>query len=246
MLIRKKISPLIIVILILITGAFLLYHWCILQFNHPDAETYPVQGVDVSTYQGAIDWPVLADNGLTFAFIKATEGSSFQDENFKYNWENAGKTHLKVGAYHFFSYETSGATQAENYIKTVPVKDDALPPVVDIEFYGSYTRYTAPDKETTRRELTELLNRLESHYGKRPIIYTSTKPYATYIADYYNDYPIWIRNFYACPILSDHRQWTFWQYSDKGSLSGYTGYAPNIDLNVYRGSYDEFMAQFGY
>lgn len=53
-------------------------------------------------------------------------------------------------------------------------------------------------------------------------------------------------NFYACPILSDHRQWTFWQYSDKGSLSGYTGYAPNIDLNVYRGSYDEFMAQFGY
>ena len=107
---HKKVSPLIIIVLLLITGAFLLYHWGILQFNHPDAETYPVQGIDVSTYQGTIDWPVLASNDLTFAFIKATEGSSFQDEKFKYNWENAGKTHLKVGAYHFFSYETSGAT----------------------------------------------------------------------------------------------------------------------------------------
>ena len=109
---HKKVSPLIIIVLLLITGAFLLYHWGILQFNHPDAETYPVQGIDVSTYQGTIDWPVLASNDLTFAFIKATEGSSLQDEKFKYNWENAGKTHLKVGAYHFFSYETSGATQA--------------------------------------------------------------------------------------------------------------------------------------
>lgn len=242
---HKKISPAILIIPVLIASAFLLYHWGILQFNHPDAGTYPVQGVDVSTYQGNIDWPVLADNDLTFAFIKATEGSSFQDEKFKYNWEMAGKTPLKIGAYHFFSYETSGADQAANYIKTVPLKEDALPPVVDIEFYGSYTRYTAPDKEVVSKELTELLNRLEAHYGKRPIIYTSTKPYTAYIADDYADYPIWIRNFYACPILSDHKQWTFWQYSDKGSLPGYTGYAPNIDLNVYCGSYEAFIKEFG-
>lgn len=117
---HKKVSPLIIIVLLLITGAFLLYHWGILQFNHPDAETYPVQGIDVSTYQGTIDWPVLASNDLTFAFIKATEGSSFQDEKFKYNWENAGKTHLKVGAYHFSAMKPAAPPRRKIISKPSP------------------------------------------------------------------------------------------------------------------------------
>lgn len=240
----KKIPFLFGIVLFLLLGGVVLYHFGILQFNHPDAKSYPVKGVDVSTYQGNIDWPVLAKNDLIFAFIKATEGSSYQDENFIYNWNEASKTNLIIGAYHFFSYETSGATQAQNYIKTVPIKKDAMPPVVDLEFYGSYDVFNPPDNATTLKELNVLLNQLEAHYGKKPIIYTSTKPYMTYLENNYADYPIWIRNFYACPILSDQKQWTFWQYTDKGSLPGYSGYAPNIDLNVYHGSLEAFKWQF--
>lgn len=244
---KPKKQPLILgaLFILLILGVFL-YHFGLLQFNHPDAKTYPVKGIDVSTYQGSIDWPVLADNNLTFAFIKATEGSSYQDEKFKYNWDEASKTPLKIGAYHFFSYETSGATQADNYIKTVPIKKDALPPVVDLEFYGNYTSFNSPPKDTTLKELNLLLERLEAHYGKKPIIYTSNKPYASYLRNNYTDYPIWIRNFYACPILPDRNQWAFWQYTDKGHLPGYSGYAVNIDLNVYHGSLEDFNAKFGY
>ena len=104
--------------------------------NHPSGKEYPVRGVDVSAYQGEIDWDVLEKQEIDFAFVKATEGSSFVDRRFIQNYEEARKTDLRIGAYHFFSFDSSGKTQAENFIKNVPVDDEMLPPVVDFEFYG--------------------------------------------------------------------------------------------------------------
>ena len=72
--------------------------------NHPSEEDYPIRGVDVSYYQGEIDWEILAEENIDFAFIKATEGSSHIDTKFKENWEQSGKTRLKRGAYHFFIF----------------------------------------------------------------------------------------------------------------------------------------------
>ena len=74
----------------------------------PSAERYPVRGVDVSSYQGEIDWPALSQQGLDFAFIKATEGSSDVDARFARNWEQAQKTDQRIGAYHFFSFDSAG------------------------------------------------------------------------------------------------------------------------------------------
>ena len=108
-----------------------------LRLNHP---TQPVHGVDVSHYQGEIDWPVLAGQNIQFAFVKATEGSIYTDETFEANWAGAQAAGLRVGAYHFFSYDSDGLSQAENYIATVPVLPGALPPVIDVEFYGDYFR----------------------------------------------------------------------------------------------------------
>ena len=73
----------------------------------------------VSSYQGEINWRVLSSQNISFVFIKATEGSSFVDKNFAYNFQEAQKTSLSVGAYHFFSYDSEGKTQAENFINTV-------------------------------------------------------------------------------------------------------------------------------
>ena len=75
-----------------------------IKINHPTETDYPVRGVDVSYYQGDIDWKVLADENIDFAFIKATEGSGHIDTKFEENWEQSGKTDLKRGAYHFFSF----------------------------------------------------------------------------------------------------------------------------------------------
>ena len=103
-----------------------------------DPEQWEVFGVDVSSYQGVVDWPVLAEQGVDFAFLKATEGSALQDRQFSANWAGAFAAGIRAGAYHFLSYDSSGDAQADHFISVVPRTEGMLPPVVDIEFYGAY------------------------------------------------------------------------------------------------------------
>ena len=216
-----------------------LFYFGALKFNNPSWTEYPVRGVDVSAYQGEIDWAVLSEQGISFAFIKATEGSSFVDACFEANFEGALETDLRVGAYHFFSFDSPGETQADNYIATVPAMDGLLPPVVDFEFYGDKER-NLPDQNETRAELDALLDRLESHYGAKPIIYATEKTYRAYLADHYKAYDIWIRNVYAAPKPLENQAWTFWQYTNRERLNGYSGTEYFIDMSVFNGSKDEF------
>lgn len=124
-------------------------------------------GVDISSYQSDVDMEKLREQGIRFVFIKATEGSSSQDGMFPANWENAKNAGLPAGAYHFFSYDSPGSTQAENFINTVG--DDLkgrLLPVVDVEYYGDKEE-NPPAKEDVIRELTVFLNALEAKYEAR-------------------------------------------------------------------------------
>lgn len=231
------IFPITIFIFALVIGV-LLYNG-VIWFNNPSSQTYPVRGADVSSYQGVIDWNVLSKQNIDFVFIKATEGSSTLDKRFIYNWENANKTQLKVGAYHFFSYDSTGWAQANNFINAVPKEALKLPPAVDIEFYADKEK-NLPNREKTDKILSELLNKLEEKYGKKPIIYATTKSYDLYIKGNYSDYKIWIRDIVKSPILSDKRKWTFWQYSNRHVLKGYTGQEKFIDMNVFNGTEIEF------
>ena len=237
----KKIVILTVLSVLLISVILaLLLNSGIIWFNNPPDDEFPVKGVDVSSHQGDIDWPVLARQNIKFAYIKATEGSSFTDKKFEYNWNNARQTELKVGAYHFFSYDSDGSAQADNFINTVPKADNMLPPVVDIEFYGDKEK-NLPEAETVHRELTAMLEKLEAHYGVKPVIYATWKSYSLYIEGSYKEYDIWIRNVYTGPALSDGRDWTIWQYSHKARLQGYSGTEKFIDMNVFNGTLDEFL-----
>lgn len=207
--------------------------------NQFSANKYPVKGVDVSFYQGEIDWQTLAEQDIHFAFIKATEGSSFTDPKFEYNYAQAAKNDLRIGAYHFFSYDSAGKTQAENFISKVYPISNMLPPVVDVEFYGDKEE-NLPDRESAVRELTVLLTELEDHYGMKPIIYATEKSYKLYIVDEFSQYDIWIRNVITKPTLSDDREWTFWQYTNRARLTGYQGDEKYIDVNVFSGTLQEF------
>lgn len=199
------------------------------------AERYDVKGVDISYYQGDIDWQVL-ENGLSFVYMKATEGSGHQDIRFEENLEGALNTDLAVGAYHFFSFESSGKTQADHYIDVVGAWEGMLVPVVDVEYYSSYDG--AFDEEAIREELQLLLDELEAYYGRKPVIYTTMTAYRTLIQGKFTQYPLWIRNIYYQPILGG-RNWVFWQYSDRGMLEGYSGEERFIDLDVFRGDRQE-------
>ncbi|MCL2634163.1 MAG: calcium-translocating P-type ATPase, PMCA-type [Oscillospiraceae bacterium] len=232
---KKALYVIVPVIVVLSVLCLLLYNG-VIWFNNPSTQKYPVRGVDVSSYQGVIDWEILADNNIDFAFIKATEGSSHVDEKFAYNWEKAlSDTDLLIGAYHFFSYDSSGITQAENFIKTVPIVSGTLPPVIDIEFYGDIEK-NLPSREHTGEILNDMLIILEEHYGHKPIIYATMKSYNLYIKNEYEEYPIWIRDVIKKPVLPDGREWVFWQYSHRETLNGYDGVERFIDMNVFYGS----------
>ncbi len=218
--------------------ALLLWNGKIL-INNPNYEEYPVRGVDVSAYQGEIDWSVLASQDIDFAFIKATEGSSFTDKRFDFNYTEAVKTDLRVGAYHFFSFESGGDTQAAHFINTVPKTENMLPPVIDLEFYGNFSAENA-EKDKIVAELDKMIDSLYSHYGMHPIIYTAEEEYSLFIEGRYENNPIWIRGVYSKPVISDGRKWSFWQYTNRAHLDGYNGDERFIDMNVFNGSFEEF------
>lgn len=228
--------------LLAVTGFHILRWQGLLLFSQEaNPSQWAVFGVDASVYQGEVDWSALAGQGVDFAFLKATEGSSLQDVRFQENWSNAQAAGIRVGAYHFFSYDSPGETQADNFISTVPVTPGALPPVVDIEFYGDNLEHP-PAKDAVKPVLDPLLERLEAHYGVKPILYVTYRSYNLYLKEGYEDYLFWFSSPVVVPFW---RPWTFWQYSHSAQLEGYTGGETRIDLNVFRGSREAFEALFG-
>lgn len=204
------------------------------------AGKFEVNGVDVSHYQGTIDWSKLAQQDLDFAFIKATEGSGHVDECFYDNWQAAEETDLSIGAYHFFSFDSEGKKQAQFYIDTVGSLQGKLAPVIDVEFYGD-KRNNPPPKDEVVKQLREMLGALEERYQVKPVIYTTYQAYYHYIKDEFTDYPLWIRNVYYQPLLIADNTWTFWQYTDTAVLEGYQGSEKYIDMNVFRGTKEELQ-----
>ena len=242
---KKKTLIFFSIIALVVIGAviaFCLYHMVwngVILLNNPLKATYPVRGVDVSHYQGEIDWQTLSGNDIDFAFIKATEGSSFIDDRFAYNFAQAQECDISVGAYHFFSFSSSGSDQAKNFIDTVKPFEGMLPPVIDVEFYGANADNPISEDKVSA-ELDSMLRILEDHYGLKPIIYATEDSYEYYLSGGYYEYDIWIRNVRRSPKMSDGRLWTFWQYTNRGQLEGYKGEEKFIDLNVFSGSREDF------
>lgn len=240
---HKYFFGLIIVTSILYIFVVLWYNG-IIWLNTPSRKKYPVRGVDVSSYQGVIDWKKLENQDVDFAFIKATEGSGFVDEYFAENYKKSASTGIRVGAYHFFSFDSPGKTQAENFIKTVEKRSNILPPVIDVEYYNG-NGANPPDADKARQELNELIAVLKGYYGMEPIIYATDVTYNRYIKGYFDNNDIWIRNIFTKAKLSDEREWTFWQYCNRGRLDGYDGAEKYIDLNVFNGTQEEFESYVG-
>ncbi len=220
---------------------FLAIGFCVITVNigRKNIKRYAVRGVDVSVYQGDIDWQRLAANDIEFVFIKASEGSTYKDKNYPQNIKGAKETELAIGAYHFVSFESGGEAQAKNFINSVDANDISLPPVIDLEMYGRYVKHP-PSEEVVDAILGPMIEKLCEEYKRTPIIYTNRSTYAMYLSGKYKDCDIWICDLLKSPTLPDGRQWKFWQYSHTGRLDGYSGDEKHIDLNVFYGSKEEF------
>lgn len=200
---------------------------------------YPVHGIDVAKYQGAIDWQRARRSGVSFAFIKATEGGDHLDEQFKKNWAAARRSGVLRGAYHFYYFCTTAAKQARWFIRHVPREDRTLPPVLDVEWnHKSPTCRKRPNARKVRSEMAIFLGRLARHYGKRPIIYATVDFFKENELWRIKGYEFWLRSVADHPSVTYPRQrWTFWQYTGTGIIPGIKG---DTDINVFYGSRDQW------
>lgn len=204
--------------------------------RRPAADAFAVRGIDVSHHQGEIDWVRVGAHGVNFAFIKATEGRDHQDRRFRENWDAAAVAGVVRGAYHYFTFCSPGAAQADHFLATVPPTPGVLPPVVDVEFAGNCKAWSSIDE--IRAELQVMLDRLEEAWGLRPLLYLTNESERRIIHGHFDRYPIWIRNVYWRPP-ADEPGWLFWQYTDEGEVDGID---TPVDQNVYRGRRDELSA----
>ena len=210
--------------------------------NLPKPTDYPIHGIDVSKYQGEIDWNAVASSGVKFAWIKATEGGDHLDDRFQANWQGAKLAGVPHGAYLFAYWCRAPMDEAIWFEQNVPVEDDALPPVLDVE--------PTPDSRTCRRHLERnatiadmkvMLEEMERHFGKRPIIYTSVDFYRAILdGGAFADYPIWVRSTKHNPAVPyGDRAWNFWQYQADGTVPGIDG---NVDQNAFSGDQTQWRA----
>jgi len=223
------------VVILLFVIAVLFFELGYIRFNYPDKSEYPVSGIDISHHQDVIDWSLLTREDISFAIIKATEGGDHKDTKFEQNWKKAGEIGLVRGAYHYFTFCKPGQEQALNFIQSVPVEKNSLPPAIDLEFSGNCQ--ARPSKEEVLQELKIFSELVKQRYGKTPVIYATNESYNTFLAGENLSYPVWIRDIYAEPKLSDGAKWDFWQFTHRGRLHGIDGF---VDLNVFNGTKDEF------
>ena len=200
----------------------------------PDA--HPVHGIDVSKFQGSIDWPEARRNGVSFAFIKATEGGDRVDDLFQDHWNGAARAGVPRGAYHFFYHCRPADEQARWFIRNFPRSPGALPPVLDMEWTPfSPTCTIRPPAHEVRAEAETFLRIVGRHYGQAPILYVPV--------EFWNDNEMWkvrgagdfwLRSTARHPAETyDGHHWTFWQYTGTGLVPGIGG---KVDINAFHGS----------
>lgn len=205
-----------------------------IDFGRLTPDAFAVHGVDVSRWQGEIDWPKLRREGANFAFIKATDGGDHLDPNFHENWKEAAKAGVARGAYHFFYWCRTASSQADWFIRNVPKSKGALPPVLDVEWNHASSCKKRPPREVVLEKMRVFLNKLEAHYGQRPIIYTSPDFYEENLKGAFPKHPFWLRSVAVHPSkVYPERDFVFWQYSGTGLADSHD---TKIDLNVFNGT----------
>lgn len=210
------------------------FRWRALYGDAKNPKGYEIRGIDISHYQGKINWEKLSNaqiehSPIRFVVIKATEGSTQIDDCFQDNFKNARDYGFIRGAYHFWSNKSSARDQARFFLKKVHLKDGDLPPVLDVE-----NKPENMSVEDFQREILTWMHIVEDKYHVKPILYTYYKFKNQYLnTPVFDDYPYWIAHYYVDEIEYEG-DWKFWQHTDAGRLPGIRG---TVDFNLYNGSY---------
>lgn len=190
-----------------------------------------VAGIDVSEYQGEINWAV-ADSvegvaPIGFVFIRATYGEDCLDKQYRRNWSAVKKTPMIRGAYHYYRPDENSIRQAQNFINNVTLADGDLPPVLDVERIPE-----GQSIDSLKKGVRRWLTKVEKHYKVRPIIYSGEKYYLDFLRDEFKEYTVWIAN-YNFFVENIDDGWQFWQFTQNGTVQGIDG---DVDINIFNGN----------
>lgn len=192
-------------------------------------------GIDVSQYQGEVDWSEIkkVDGSFVvdFVIVRSTAGKDKVDEKFAHNWEKTKGKYIR-GAYHYYRPNENSLLQAENFIKTVKLTKGDLPPILDIEKLPK-----TQSIDSLKVGLKRWLTKIEKHYKVKPIIYSGESYYNDFLKEEFSEYPFWIANYNFWRKEMDN-DWLLWQFTEKAQVNGIKGL---VDVNVYDGLKIELM-----
>lgn len=191
-----------------------------------------VKGIDVSYYQGNIDWAAARGDGVEYTFVRATDGLGFIDSKFEQNWEGARAQGILRGAYQFFRPNQDPIAQADLLLqKLAAVSAGDLPPVIDVEATGGLSPMAV------EAAVRAWLDRVRPAIGREPIIYTGFYFWRDMVgAADFTASPLWHAQYTtaACPTIAPPWQdWAFWQHSATGTVAGIAG---DVDMNRWNGT----------
>jgi GH25 family lysozyme M1 (1,4-beta-N-acetylmuramidase) len=198
-----------------------------------------VNGIDVSEYDDAVDWPTAKAAGIEFAFVRVSDGLAFPDTKFATYWPGARAAGVARGAYQYFEPNVDPIQQADFLLSSIgTLLPGDLPPVLDLETADGLS--TADVTAAAQMWVGEITSAI----GRPPIVYAGLYSWPTLTdgADMTTS-PLWIAQYTtaACPDIPDPwTSWLFWQHSDTGVVNGVT--SSQLDLDVFNGTADQLSA----
>ena len=201
-----------------------------------------VKGIDVSYYQGTIDWTRVKNDGVRFAFLRVSDGTGFIDPKFPTYWAQSKAAGVVRGAYQYFRPNQDPIAQADLLIAKIgTLAPDDLPPVIDVEADGGLS----PTQVAAKVKLW--VDHVEAELGVTPIVYTGFYFWRDQVGApaFAAASPLWHAQYTsaACPnIPAPWGDWAFWQYTDSGAVDGIPG---NVDMNRFNGTFADLMALTG-
>ena len=200
------------------------------------------KGIDVSRWQGVIDWPAVKSDGVSFAAIRATVGDFFTDDQFEANWRGAKDNDIFRCAYHVLRPDDDAVAQIDRFESVVGEAGD-LPHVLDVEVDGGQPNYII------RARTLASLQEIEQRFGRTPLVYTADWFWTPHIGDvdWADDYDLWVAHYYwpevtTPKIPAGWMGWRIWQHSNKGTISGISA---SVDLNWFNGTMEDLIAYAG-
>lgn len=200
-----------------------------------------VNGVDVSRYQGMVDWAAVRQSGRSMAIARVSDGTRFPDAQFPRNWSVMALRGFVRGAYQYFRASQDPIAQADlflSYLADDPIGWGDLPPIMDIETADGQSA------SVVRARMQIWLDYMEAATGTTPIIYTANFMSNIIGPSFGSYYPLWVANWnVTCPLMPvGWSSWVIWQYSSTGRVPGIQG---NVDMDRFNGALQDLYDYVG-